>query len=126
MPKLTKTKDRGWRDWYQLERWRKQSRYQLQLEPWCRFCAERGIAMPATIADHVEPHHGNPSAFWFGKLQSLCARCHSGAKAFAERHGYSQEIGSDGYPIDPNHPANLGANTSRRNAIAGKKVPRGI
>jgi hypothetical protein len=106
MPKRTKARDRGWRDWYQLQRWRKQAKHQLRQQPWCLFCEQQGIATPATIADHVEPHHGNYSAFWFGKLQSLCARCHSSTKAFAERRGYSHESDANGYPLDAHHPAN--------------------
>jgi hypothetical protein len=64
----------------------------------------------ATVADHVIPHKGDPTLFWDGELQSLCDadpwRCHSSHKQKTERRGYSAEVGSDGFPIDPTHPAN--------------------
>jgi hypothetical protein len=61
---------------------------------------------PATIADHIEPHRGDPQKFWFGALKSLCEPHHKGAKQQIEKRGYSTEIGSDGWPIDERHPAN--------------------
>lgn len=96
-----------WRNWYQLERWRRKRRFQLMEEPLCVMCAERGIAAPATIADHIEPHHGDWNDFWLGKLQSLCKNCHETRKRDIERRGYVTDIGSDGWPIDPKHPANM-------------------
>jgi hypothetical protein len=96
--------DRGQRDWYQLERHRKRAKAQLQHEPFCALCAARGIATPARIADHVEPHRGDWNAFRTGKLQSLCWRCHSSTKQLIELHGYDPTIGIDGFPIDQSHP----------------------
>lgn len=98
--------DRGHRDWYQLERWRKIARRQRMIEPLCRMCAAKGLAVPATIADHIEPHHGDWHSFLNGKLQSLCDTCHNSRKRFEEIRGYHNEIGADGWPIDPRHPAN--------------------
>ena len=43
--------------------------------------------------------------FWFGKVQSLCADCHNNAKQFVEHHGYRNDVGLDGWPLDANHPA---------------------
>jgi 5-methylcytosine-specific restriction enzyme A len=106
MGKRTKSRDRGWRDWYQKERLRKNAKYQLAKQPWCRLCADRGVATAARIADHVTAHRGDEMAFWFGRLQSLCAHCHSSTKAFAERRGYRSEIDANGYPVDPAHPCN--------------------
>jgi 5-methylcytosine-specific restriction enzyme A len=68
-------------------------------------CLARGLSVPATVADHVEPHHGDWNAFVLGKLQSLCKPCHDSAKRTQELRGYSTEIGVDGWPTDPNHPA---------------------
>jgi 5-methylcytosine-specific restriction protein A len=69
-------------------------------------CFKRGIVMPATIADHIEPHRGNWNAFWLGALQSLCANCHESRKKFEENRGFTCDVGSDGWPTDPKHPAN--------------------
>jgi 5-methylcytosine-specific restriction enzyme A len=49
--------DPNWRSWYQLEIWRKRRRRQLQHQPLCEMCLADGIVAPATIVDHVEPHH---------------------------------------------------------------------
>jgi hypothetical protein len=69
-------------------------------------CLERNIIKAATIADHIVPHRYNPELFWFGALQSLCVDHHNGLKQYLEHKGFSDEIGSDGYPIDPKHPFN--------------------
>jgi 5-methylcytosine-specific restriction protein A len=96
------SKPRGWRDWYQLERWRKIAKHQLLKEPICAMCWRKGRVTPATIADHVEHHSGDWNRFWLSPLQSLCKPCHDGPK----RRGFSSEVDDDGWPIDPNHPAN--------------------
>lgn len=70
--------------WYADRRWRAKRALQLQIEPLCRFCRERGLLTPATIADHIEPHRGDRAAFWHGDLQSLCGTCHSSTKARME------------------------------------------
>jgi 5-methylcytosine-specific restriction protein A len=91
---------------YNSQRWRRVARYQLMVEPLCAFCLTRGLAVPASIVDHVEPHHGDLSKFWMGKLQSLCATCHNRDKSPEERRGYRLDVGTDGWPTDPRHPAN--------------------
>jgi hypothetical protein len=91
------------RDWYKRQRWRKIRSYQLAKEPLCAMCLRKGRVTPATVADHVEDHHGDWNRFWTGRLQSLCKPCHDGPK----RIGFSSEVGPDGWPLDPNHPANL-------------------
>ncbi len=98
---------------YTTTRWRKIRAAQLAQEPLCAMCAKHGRVTPATVCDHVEPHRGDPDRFWNGPFQSLCDgppwRCHSSTKQSIERRGYSTEIGPDGYPTDPRHPANRGA-----------------
>jgi 5-methylcytosine-specific restriction endonuclease McrA len=69
-------------------------------------CLARGVTTCATCADHIIPHHGDPNSFIRGELQSLCDRCHSGIKQRVEKRGYDTAVGFDGYPLDPNHPAN--------------------
>lgn len=67
-------------------------------------CLETGRVVPAAVADHIEPHHGDEKKFWFGKLQSLCREHHDRAKRSEEMRGYSTRIGLDGYPVDKKHP----------------------
>jgi 5-methylcytosine-specific restriction enzyme A len=88
------------RDWYQLESWRRRRRLQLRTEPTCAICAKKGLVVPATIADHVEPHRGDPIAFATGLLQSLCERCHNSDKRLLERGFRRPTIGVDGWPIE--------------------------
>jgi hypothetical protein len=87
-----------WRRWYGRQRWRRRARHQLTIEPWCKTCEQHGIAKAAQAADHIEPHRGSYEAFWFGKLQSLCADCHSGPKRFEESRGFKKGCGLDGVP----------------------------
>ena len=86
---------------YKTTRWRKIREAQLLYERSCRRCGSR-----ATVCDHLKPHRGDEAAFWDGPFQSLCATCHSAGKQFEEVHGFSREIGRDGWPVDPRHPAN--------------------
>lgn len=93
-----------WDHFYSTARWARLRRHQLLTHPLCAFCAERGLVVPATICDHVEPHHGDINKFWLGRLQSLCKPCHDGAKKVVEQRGYRTDIGLDGWPLDPRHP----------------------
>jgi hypothetical protein len=67
-------------------------------------CLAEGRVVDVRIADHIEPHRGDPIKFWNGKLQSLCARCHESRKKRIEHRGYDNTIDADGWPIDPRHP----------------------
>src|SRR5262245_41418304 len=91
---------------YKTARWEKRARMQMQLQPLCKFCSDRGVVTAAKIADHIIPHRGDYKLFWFGELQSLCSPCHSGRKAQLEHKGYVSDIGSDGFPTDEKHPFN--------------------
>ncbi len=88
-----------WRKWYSLQRW-------FRRRPFCCKCAVMGKTVVATVADHKDPHRGDPLKFWYGELQSLCAECHDRAKQLEELEGFSREIGADGWPVDPRHPIN--------------------
>jgi len=83
--------------------WRRRARLQLIHYPLCAMCLQRGVTTPATVADHVTPHHGDPNSFILGELQSLCTPCHSGRKQSIEKR-YDTAAGVDGWPLDPNHP----------------------
>lgn len=95
-----------WSGFYHTARWQRLRRAQLREHPLCKFCLEIGRVVPATVVDHVEPHHGDWMAFCMGKLQSLCEPCHKATKRQIELHGYRIDIGLDGYPLDPRHPFN--------------------
>ena len=99
--------DRPWRDWYQLEIWRRRRRLHLLHEPLCRMCLARGVTTPATVADHIEHHRSDWNEFRLGELQSLCKDCHDSKKRLNENYGALPDVDADGWPIDPNHPANV-------------------
>lgn len=61
----------------------------------------------AATCDHIVPHKGDEVLFFNpDNLQTTCKQCHDSAKQHEEIHGYSKEIGADGWPSDPNHPFN--------------------
>jgi 5-methylcytosine-specific restriction protein A len=103
----------AYRALYRQARWRGphgRRAQQLQKQPLCEMCLKAKRLTPATVADHVIPHRGDPDQFWQGELQSLCDawpyRCHSKVKQSEERLGYSAEVGDDGWPLDPMAPCN--------------------
>jgi 5-methylcytosine-specific restriction protein A len=76
-------------------------------EPLCRMCQAQGRVTAASVVDHITPHKKNLVLFsTYSNTQSLCTNCHNSAKQYIEKRGYSKEVGSDGWPIDPKHPAN--------------------
>lgn len=94
-------------------RWRRLARYQLRMHPLCAMCLQKGLPVPATVADHVTPHRGDTNSFWLGRLQSLCAPCHNGRKQREELGTYQLDVDRDGWPLDPKHPANKPRSASR-------------
>lgn len=89
-----------YRAWYFTAAWRKLRAHQLAREPRCRMCVALKRPTPATIADHVTPHRGDPRLFFDpGNLQSLCATHHSSVKARLEQSGRAPSpIAADGWP----------------------------
>ena len=71
-------------------------------------CRKVGTQTRATVCDHVERHHGNRLKFFRGPFQSLCKSHHDSDKKRSEMLGYDPTLGSDGLPIDPRHPFNIG------------------
>lgn len=89
-----------YRRWYFSARWRRLRLAQLAAEPCCRMCARIGRRTPATIADHVRPHKGDPALFFDpSNLQSLCAPHHDATKQRQERGRVTAPIGADGWPL---------------------------
>jgi 5-methylcytosine-specific restriction enzyme A len=79
---------------------------QLRQYPLCAMCLARGVTTAAEVCDHVTPHRGDEWLFYNGELQSLCGHCHNSRKKQQETHGYQRDVGIDGWPLDPRHPAN--------------------
>jgi hypothetical protein len=88
---------------YATAAWKRARDSQLKHYPLCRFCLDMGETKPATVADHVIPHRGDPYLFHQGELQSLCKLCHDSHKQRQEKSGLL--IGGDtkGFPVDPAH-----------------------
>ncbi len=105
----TSTLDRPWRHWYDKARWDRRRKLQLQKDHYlCVMHLACGAIEPATVVDHVVPHNGDEKLFWFGDLQSLCVSCHNNTKQQLEGKGFVNDIGFDGWPVDPKHPVNIG------------------
>jgi 5-methylcytosine-specific restriction protein A len=88
---------------YNTPAWSQRRVLQLLERPLCEDCARRGRTTAATVADHVEPHKGDPDRFFHGALQSLCKPCHDIHKQSFERTGRMRGCDEDGRPLDPNH-----------------------
>jgi len=93
-----------WHAWYDLAVWAKRRRAWLAENPFCATCLAEGQVILAVIVDHVEPHKGDWQKFCFGRVQSLCKRCHDATKRVVELRGYDPAIGPDGMPLDRRHP----------------------
>lgn len=85
--------------WYSSRRWKRLREQQLKAHPLCKMCLSDGLAVPATIADHREPHKGDYDKFWNGALDSLCKRHHDSDKALIEAGKAPVRFGADGWPI---------------------------
>lgn len=88
-------------------RWDKARKTFLREHPLCRMCQGQGRVAAATVVDHIVPHRGDQALFWnTDNWQPLCKSHHDSAKQAEEAHGYSSEVGLDGWPLDQRHPAN--------------------
>jgi 5-methylcytosine-specific restriction enzyme A len=103
--------NRPWRKWYVTKRWVRRREQQRRERPLCEMCLEHGVVIAAQVVDHVMPHHGDYHLFWYGKLQSLCKACHDSSKQQIENKGFVNDIGTDGWPVDPGHPVYVYKNT---------------
>ena len=90
-------------------RWRKARETFLARHPLCARCEAQGRITEATVVDHIVPHKGDRALFWdTNNWQPLCDAHHGSAKQREEIRGYSNEVGPNGWPLDPRHPANRG------------------
>ena len=95
-----------YRRWYGTALWQAIRKRQLDTHPLCAMCKAEGYIVAATVCDHVEPHRGDRTRFFAGPFQSLCVTHHDKHKQREERRGYAPDVGDDGWPTDPRHPAN--------------------
>jgi 5-methylcytosine-specific restriction enzyme A len=96
-----KRRELPWRAWYTTARWQRIRATQLRAHPMCVMCKGRGVDRPATVANHIVPHHGDASLFWYGKLSSVCKSCHDSDMQRIEGGGRARPaVGNDGWPIE--------------------------
>lgn len=70
-------------------KWRQARAGYLMAHPLCVYCKRDGRVTAASVVDHIKPHRGDMALFWNRtNWQSLCAQCHSSAKAKEERLNY--------------------------------------
>lgn len=98
------TYHREYKKLYDTRKWKRLRLYQLQKEPLCAKCKTKGQTTPASVVHHIVPHKGDLTLFYTGELESLCAHCHNVLTGMDEQHGYSNDIGDDGWPTDSRHP----------------------
>jgi 5-methylcytosine-specific restriction protein A len=118
--------EQPWRAWYKDPRWVQGRLQHLSEHPLCAMCALVGHVCAATVVDHIRPHRGDEELFFDRtNWQSLCATCHDIRKQRAEARGYTDMLDDDGWPSDPNHPANahVRATVAARAGI-GDPTPR--
>lgn len=73
-------------------RWRKARAFYLAKHPLCVICYEKKRLTPATIVDHIQPHHGDAVLFWNeSNWQALCKPCHD-RKTAAEDGGFGNTM----------------------------------
>lgn len=82
-----RSNDEPYRKLYKTARWQK-LRWSILVRDLftCQMCGKIGADTSQLVCDHVEPHYGNPAAFWAGPFQTLCADpCHNTHKQKIER-----------------------------------------
>jgi hypothetical protein len=75
-----------WQHLYSSAHWQRLRQHQLRDDPLCSFCLGRGEVMPATVADHVEPHGGDVNKFLDSSSVSVPIAVPAARKRFDEAH----------------------------------------
>ena len=71
-------------------KWQQARSGYLKRHPLCVRCEHVGKTVPATVVDHITPHHDNQDLFWnSSNWQPLCKRCHD-RKTAAEDGGFGR------------------------------------
>lgn len=100
-----------YRLWYKRAPWLRAREAQLDRQPLCERCLERGDEVPANVVNHRIPHKGDWSLFIDPENhESACKPCHDGEIQREERRG-SYGVDRDGWPLNPNE---FGAAPPRR------------
>lgn len=93
----------SYKRWYKTARWQK-LRWSILVRDLftCAMCGWSGPDTSKLVADHKDPHRGDPGKFWdASNLQVLCKRCHDSDAQRAEKSGRIRiPIGADGWPSD--------------------------
>lgn len=72
-------------------KWQNYRKTYLAEHPLCVHCKKKGRVMPATVVDHIKPHHGDYDLFWEpGNHQAICKRCHD-IKTATEDGGFGRD-----------------------------------
>lgn len=70
--------------------WRNARAAYLRKHPLCVECQRNGLAVPATVVDHIKPHRGDMKIFWDrDNWQPLCKHCHD-RKTASEDGGFGK------------------------------------
>lgn len=121
----------AWRRLYGRKAWRLVRRTVFARDGYiCRNCRRvcSGVYpdLTAPVCDHIimarviYEQWGESGFYNTENLQTLCTECHNGAKQHIEQRKYNPAVASDGWPVDPLHPANNPACAKMR-----KTPPRG-
>lgn len=97
---------KSYRHFYHTRQWKAVRQQQLDRVPLCEWCTKDGKTTVAVVVHHLIPHKGDWNRFITGPFASLCADHHDDQAKEIEYRGYHGAVGTDGYPLDPNHPAN--------------------
>ena len=101
-----------YRKLYKTARWRRLRVQVIQRDMGtCQRCkvpvVYHSTSPRSAVVHHVKAHKGDEVLFFDeSNTELVCKQCHDGAIQFEEARGFSNEIGLDGWPTDPNHPSN--------------------
>jgi 5-methylcytosine-specific restriction protein A len=62
---------------YNSVKWRRISKYMAQLQPLCVYCLQKGLTVPSTVTDHIQPIQQGGDRYDIRNLQRLCDSCHN-------------------------------------------------
>lgn len=81
-------------------KWRRYRNRYLKENPLCKFCADEGNIVAATVVDHITPHKRDAKLFWStSNHQPLCSAHHQSTKQRMENGKDMPVIGDDGWPV---------------------------